>query len=414
MSQKNIDRPQFNITSNQLSYLPSKGRRNSEARGNRLVNKYGKVNLRSSNIPQKRERFLADFFTSFIDAKWRWVCALYSVGFLFSWSFFGTVYFLIFWLRGRYDSGVICVEKVDSWTSAFLFSVESQTTIGYGGRQITPECPEAVIFLLLQSLTGFMLSTSLLGLIFAKLSRPRPRAQTVMFSKHAVIAPSDGFLSLMFRVGDARKSQLLDVTISVHCFRFRTTETGQEILFSQQELPVSTEHGIEVGERISPFLLLPLTIVHLIDDRSPLYELGAQDLAFSRMEIVAVLEGTVENTGMVTQARASYLADEILWGRQFHPISILRSNSERGLKADLSSFDKTYRIRMPASCAKEYEASKRKQIKCVEYEQPEKEDKGEQLNGICECQVWVPNENTPGPSLKSLETYSNGNNCKLA
>ena len=194
----------------------------------------------------------------------------------------------------------------------------------------------------------------------------------------------------------------------------RTTETGQEILFSQQELPVSTEHGIEVGERISPFLLLPLTIVHLIDDRSPLYELGAQDLAFSRMEIVAVLEGTVENTGMVTQARASYLADEILWGRKFHPISILRSNSERGLKADLSSFDKTYRIRMPASCAKEYEASKRKQIKCVEYEQPEKEDKGEQLNGICECQVWVPDENTPGPSLKSLETYSNGKNCKVA
>ena len=136
MSKKNLNETQINITSNQISYLPSKGRRNSDVRGNRLVNKNGKVHLRASNIPQKRERFLADFFTSFIDAKWRWVFALYSVGFLFSWSFFGTVYFLIFWFRQKFDSGVICVEKVDCWTSAFLFSVESQTTIGYGGRQV--------------------------------------------------------------------------------------------------------------------------------------------------------------------------------------------------------------------------------------------------------------------------------------
>lgn len=363
--------------------------------GNRLVNKNGKLHLRSSNIPQKRERFLADFFTSFIDAKWRWVFALYAVGFLFSWSFFGTVYFLIFWFRRKYDNGVVCVEKVDSWTSAFLFSVESQTTIGYGGRQITPECPEAIVFLLLQSLVGFMLSTSLLGLIFAKLSRPRPRAQTVVFSKNAVIAPSDGFFSLMFRVGDARKSQLLEITISLHCFRFHTTESGQEILLSQQELPISTEHGIETGERISPFLLLPLTIVHAIDNRSPLYQLGAQDLASSRLEIVAVLEGVVENTGMVTQARASYLGEEIVWGEKFHPIQFIRTNNERRMKADLSSFDNTYRVTMPALSAKEYEESKDKGVEYVEFEHPEKEDRKEETNGICECQVWIPTEQAP-------------------
>ena len=133
MSKKSSDRSQIILLNS--NYSP-KGRRNSEVQGNRLVNKNGKLHLRSSNIPQKRERFLADFFTSFIDAKWRWVFALYAVGFLFSWSFFGTVYFLIFWFRRKYDNGVVCVENVDSWTSAFLFSVESQTTIGYGGRQV--------------------------------------------------------------------------------------------------------------------------------------------------------------------------------------------------------------------------------------------------------------------------------------
>ncbi|XP_068752419.1 inward rectifier potassium channel 2-like [Montipora capricornis] len=395
----NKDNPEIKITSNEIPYPPFKGRRNSEARGSRLVHKNGKHHVRSSNIPQRRERFLADFFTSFIDAKWRWVVVLYSAGFLFSWCLFGTVYFIIFELRQKYDNGVLCVEKVDSWTSAFLFSVESQTTIGYGGRQITPECPEAIIFLLLQSLTGFMLSTSLLGLIFAKLSRPRPRAQTVMFSKHAVIAKQDGLLSLMFRVGDARKSQLLDVTVSLHCIQFRTTSTGQEILVSQQELSICTEHGIEVGQKIYPFLLLPLTVVHVIDERSPLYELGAQDLKCSRLELVAVLEGVVESTSMVTQARASYLAEEIVWGERFNPISVLR-NIERGWKADFSSFDRTHQVRTSTLSAKEQRESKNK----------EDEKRKESLQ-ISECQVWIPREEDTEFAPEKLEMHSKSN-CK--
>lgn len=137
MSDKNTN-SQINITCNPISYSAAspKRRRSSQTRGNRLVNKSGKVHLRSSKVPQKKERFLADFFTSLIDAKWRWVIALYSAGFIFSWSLFGTAWFVIFWLRLRYDNGVVCVDNVDSWTSAFLFSVETQTTIGYGGRQV--------------------------------------------------------------------------------------------------------------------------------------------------------------------------------------------------------------------------------------------------------------------------------------
>lgn len=135
MSEKSTD-TQINLTSNPISYLLPKGRRQSQARGNRLVSKSGKVNLRASKVPQKRERFLADLFISLIDAKWRWVFALYSAGFIFSWSFFGSAWLLIVWLRLKYDNGVICVDNVDSWTSAFLFSVETQTTIGYGGRQV--------------------------------------------------------------------------------------------------------------------------------------------------------------------------------------------------------------------------------------------------------------------------------------
>ena len=90
---------------------------------------------------------MSDFFTTFVEANWCLVIGMYLVVFIFSWAFFGTVWFAIFWLRFRFDSGVTCVDNVDSWTSAFLLSVETQTTIGYGGRQVWRSCSSPSSFL---------------------------------------------------------------------------------------------------------------------------------------------------------------------------------------------------------------------------------------------------------------------------
>lgn len=70
----------------------------------------------------------------------------------------------------------------------------------------------------------------------------------------------------------------------------------------------------------------PTLIVHKIDEESPLYELSAQDMLRERFEIVTMLEGVVESTGMTTQARSSYLPSEILWGHRMKMIKILNSN----------------------------------------------------------------------------------------
>jgi Inward rectifier potassium channel C-terminal domain len=50
------------------------------------------------------------------------------------------------------------------------------------------------------------------GLVFAKLSRPKKRAETLLFSKNAVICRRDGQLCLLFRVGDMRKSHIVEVS----------------------------------------------------------------------------------------------------------------------------------------------------------------------------------------------------------
>lgn len=145
----------------------------------RLVGKHGGLKVVASHVPQKHGMYLSDLFTTMIDSKWRWICVVYSFMYCGSWLLFGFLWWLVTFIRG--DN--VCVDNVDSFASAFLFSLETQTTIGYGGRQITPKCPEAVILLNVQSLIGFIIGAFMLGLIFAIIASAESCGNYFIFSK---------------------------------------------------------------------------------------------------------------------------------------------------------------------------------------------------------------------------------------
>ncbi|XP_078383470.1 G protein-activated inward rectifier potassium channel 3-like isoform X1 [Oculina patagonica] len=318
----------------------------------RLVGKHGGLKVVASHVPQKHGMYISDLFTTMIDSKWRWITFVYITMYCGSWLGFGFFWWLITYFRG--DN--VCVDNVDSFTSAFLFSLETQTTIGYGGRQITPSCPEAVVLLNVQSLIGFIIGAFMLGLIFAKLSRPRNRAETILFSRNAVVAVRDGKMCLMFRVGDVRKSQILEAVVRVHLFRKRTTREGIELPFYQQKLPVGIDWSCEENllEDSTLFLILPLTIVHVIDENSPLFEMHPKDVLNCDFEIVVVLEGTVEATSMLVQAKTSYIADEILWGHEFVSTTDESRWKSGRYRVDFSVFDDTRPVPTPQVSAKDY------------------------------------------------------------
>lgn len=106
-------------------------------RKRRLVSQNGRIKVANTNVPGKHERYFGDLFTTILDMPFHWILGIYSLAYLASWSGFGTVWFLIHYLRELHGyEDFYCVENVDSWTTAFLFSIETQTTIGYGGRQV--------------------------------------------------------------------------------------------------------------------------------------------------------------------------------------------------------------------------------------------------------------------------------------
>ncbi|XP_032234395.2 G protein-activated inward rectifier potassium channel 3 isoform X2 [Nematostella vectensis] len=309
----------------------------------RLVGKHGGLKVVATDVAQKHGMYLSDLFTTMIDSKWRWISLLFITAYTGSWMGFGCVWYLITYLRG----GNYCVHNVESFVTAFLFSLETQTTIGYGGRQISGECPEAIILLNIQSLSGFLINALIMGLIFAKLSRPRNRAETILFSKKALVCVRDGKMCLTFRVGDIRKSQILHCHIRVQLFRTRKTKEGQVLPFYQQDLKTGIDWNDQNYGNNTIFLILPLTIIHVIDEESPFFTMTPKDLRSCDFELVAILEGTVEATGMLTQAKTSYIGEEILWGYEFKNTLDHTSWKAGRFRVNYSHFDRVVPVDTP-------------------------------------------------------------------
>ncbi|KAK1124303.1 hypothetical protein K0M31_006674 [Melipona bicolor] len=319
----------------------------------RVVFKHGDCNVVQGNVAKRRRRYLQDIFTTLVDAQWRWTLLVFSMNFLLSWLGFALIWWLIAYSHGDLDPNnyktnstfTPCILDIRGFTSSFLFSIETQHTIGYGSKHPTDECPEAVFVICIQSMTGVILQAFMVGIVFAKLSRPKKRTQTLLFSRNAVICQRDGQPCLMFRVGDMRKSHIIEAHVRAQMIKRKVTREGELLPFFQTELKVGGD-----GEEDKILFIWPTTIVHKIDEQSPLYHISASDMLRERFEIVVILEGVIESTGMTTQARSSYLPSEILWGHRFeHIITFKKETGE--YEVNYTLFNNTYEVDTPLCSA---------------------------------------------------------------
>ncbi|KAF3422702.1 LOW QUALITY PROTEIN: hypothetical protein E2986_14150 [Frieseomelitta varia] len=320
----------------------------------RVVFKHGDCNVVQGNVAKRRRRYLQDIFTTLVDAQWRWTLLVFSMNFLLSWLGFALIWWLIAYSHGDLDpesynnsnlTFTPCIMNIRGFTSSFLFSIETQHTIGYGSKYPTDECPEAVFVMCIQSMTGVILQAFMVGIVFAKLSRPKKRTQTLLFSRNAVICQRDGQPCLMFRVGDMRKSHIIEAHVRAQMIKRKVTREGELLPFFQTELKVGGD-----GEEDKILFIWPTTIVHKIDEQSPLYHISASDMLRERFEIVVILEGVIESTGMTTQARSSYLPSEILWGHRFeHIITFKKETGE--YEVNYTLFNNTYEVDTPLCSA---------------------------------------------------------------
>ncbi|KAH7646298.1 hypothetical protein HUG17_1836 [Dermatophagoides farinae] len=327
----------------------------------RVILKNGNINLCPEHVDKRSRRYLQDTFTTMVDIRWRWNLLVFAMGFLGSWFGFSIIWWLIAFSHSDFEhlhdeEWTPCVANLRNFASAILFSIETQHTIGYGSRFTTEECPEAMFLMMLQSITGVMIQCFMVGFIFAKLSRPQKRSQTLMFSRYAIVNTRDGEMCLMFRVGDLRdRSHIIGAKVSAQLIRKKMTSEGEMIPYFHQKLNVKFD---EIDDEV--FLIWPAIIVHIIDKDSPFYTMNVDDMTREKFEIIAILEGTVESTGQTIQARTSYLPSEILWGHRFEQLIRYRHDTGEYL-VDYSKFNNTFDVDSPLCSAKELKEELRQQ-----------------------------------------------------
>ncbi|XP_073780059.1 G protein-activated inward rectifier potassium channel 3 [Danio rerio] len=313
----------------------------------RYVSKDGKCRVDLAHMAEK-ERFLADIFTSFVDLQYRWFLFVFMMCYTVTWFIFAGLYSLNAFLRGDLEHPAdtdVCFQNIDGFVSALLFSVETQRTIGYGARTVSPRCYEGVFLVMAQCIVGSMIDALMVGCMFVKISRPKKRAETLLFSRTCVVANRDDRLCLMFRLGDLRESHMVDAKVRAKLIKSRQTSEGEFLPLEQSEIDLGYESG---SDRL--FLVEPQVIQHIIDSSSPFWELGPEKLRKQQFEIIVILEGIVEATGMMCQAKTSYIETEIEWGARFEPCMTLEKGSFR---VDLRRFHSTYPVPLPPCSAQD-------------------------------------------------------------
>ncbi|EFN59959.1 hypothetical protein CHLNCDRAFT_133057 [Chlorella variabilis] len=268
--------------------------------------------------------FTKDFFITAINQKTTTIALAVSAVYLFAFLFFSIWWYLIV----RFYPG--CLYGATTYVEAFVFSVVTHMTIGYGNTG-PQSCWAAAWLIAVQIIFALMLEAIVIGIVFARISHPKQRSRSIFISDSAIIARRDGILKFMFRVADIRRTQVVDPKIKAFMYTWgdgRVTAEGEKI-------PVRCE-PLDLGY-IDGMLLLPLIIEHTIDERSPLCGHTHDSLMALNSEVVVTFEGTTE-FGNPFMARRSYLPTEVHWGHRFAEIIMKPEGEESRYFIDLNKF----------------------------------------------------------------------------
>lgn len=253
---------------------------------------------------------------------WHWFYGVIGLGYITINAIFALLYL----------AGGDCIQNARNnyFWDTFFFSVQTMASIGYGAMYPRPECTYTNILVTIESLTGLMGLTVATGLMFARFSRPTAK---LLFSRVAVITPHNGVPTLMFRTANKRHNQILQAELKVSLVWNEVSLEGE---FMRRL------YDLKLVRSQSSIFALTWTVMHQIEESSPLYGATSDSLAQTEAEIVVMLTGIDETVSQAIHARYSYRAEELLWNQRF--VDILVRKGDRGVVIDYSRFHDVRRI----------------------------------------------------------------------
>jgi len=187
--------------------------------------------------------------------------------------------------------------------TALLFSMQTFTTVGFGA--IYPHDTFTGLLSGMEAMFGLLFFALATGIVYGRFSKP---STSIKFSEKGVIAPhGESGNAFMFRIVNARPNTLIEMSVEI--ILAIKEEIGDNINRKYYRLKTETSSVV--------FFPLPWTIVHAINDSSPLSGLSKEDFEKLDLEFVVHIKGFDETYAQMTNIISSYWHKEIEWGAKF-------------------------------------------------------------------------------------------------
>src|SRR5258708_2958677 len=269
--------------------------------GGRFINRDGTFNLRKEGLPYLSRYSIYHHMLTL--PRWKFIGLI--ILFYFAINLVYTGIYLLIGLDQL--QGVIATTAWAKFKEAFFFSTETFTTVGYGRLNPLGGSPNLVAAI--ESMSGFLSFALATGLIYGRFARPH---SFLVFSEHALVSPFKGGMALMFRFAPYKDHHTLtDVQIRVNI--------GLKVL--QEDLTEEYRYYDLALERTKvESLPMNWTVVHPIDENSPLQDFHYADMAAADVEIYVLIRGFDDVYSNFVQQRTSYTYHEIKFNGKFVPM----------------------------------------------------------------------------------------------
>lgn len=270
-----------------------------------LVSRIGKYRLIETGIPAFD---WADLYHWLLGLSWGRFLGLLALLYTAVNLLFAAGYYLL-------DPTGIANARPGSFLDAFFFSVQTMATIGYGAMY--PQNLITHLLVTLEVFVGLLGVAMATGLMFARFTLPSAR---VLFSRVGVICPYNGVPTLMLRAANRRGNFVVEAQFRVSVLLPEVTPEGHHM---------SRLHDLNLVRSETPFFSLSMTLMHPIDETSPLYPVSYESLSQLNTQLVVMMTGLDETLSQTIHASQVYTAEDLRWNARFVDIISTLSNGDR-------------------------------------------------------------------------------------
>ncbi|MDQ3141237.1 MAG: ion channel [Bacteroidota bacterium] len=267
-----------------------------KSRTARLIDEDGSFNVKRTGVNYK------SWFHDLIEMKWFTFFTYILLSYFLINVFFACLYYL---LDPRNIAGIEMISATHAYIQCLFFSIQTFTTVGYGGMHPTGYSTQALAGF--EALCGLLNFAVFTGLVYARFSKPKSK---IIFSENGLISPYQNGLSIQIRLANMLNYKIIDM------------EASMVISFNQKTPGVSPRLFRTVPLELNKIVLFPLnwTLVHFMNDQSPLFSFTETDFKDTSVEILVFLKGYDSTHSQLVHAMKSYHFDDFIWNAKFKPM----------------------------------------------------------------------------------------------